>query len=127
GQGRPRRYPSSAPAARRHPPTPAVSGSDDSWLAAQILKRPRPLIRCRETGQEVPAFHRLRRRWVMAQTLSESIHPTAVIDPEAQVAPGVQIGPYAVIEGPVEIGPGCVLEAHACLSGPLVVGRVIFV
>jgi UDP-N-acetylglucosamine acyltransferase len=63
----------------------------------------------------------------MAQTLSESIHPTAVIDPEAQVAPGVQIGPYAVIEGPVEIGPSCVIEAHACLSGPLVMGRDNFV
>jgi UDP-N-acetylglucosamine acyltransferase len=63
----------------------------------------------------------------MALTGSVSIHPTAVIDPQAQVAAGVQIGPYAVIEGPVEIGPGCVIGAHACLCGPLVMGRDNFV
>ena len=58
---------------------------------------------------------------------SDLIHPTAVIDPEATIAPDVQIGPYAVIEGPVQIGPGCVIEAHACLCGPLVMGRDNFV
>lgn len=59
----------------------------------------------------------------MATILSEMIHPTAVIDPEAAIAADVRVGPYAVIEGPVEIGPGCVIEAHASLSGPLVMGR----
>jgi UDP-N-acetylglucosamine acyltransferase len=63
----------------------------------------------------------------MALTVSEGIHPTAVIDPEAILAGDVQIGPYAVIEGPVEIGPGCVIEPHACLSGPLIMGRDNFV
>jgi UDP-N-acetylglucosamine acyltransferase len=63
----------------------------------------------------------------MALTISDPIHPTAVIDPEAVVAGDVQIGPYAVIEGPVEIGPGCVIEAHACLAGPLTMGRDNFV
>ena len=63
----------------------------------------------------------------MATIVSEGIHPTAVIDPQAAIAPDVRIGPYAVIEGPVEIGPGCVIEAHACLSGPLSLGRDNFV
>lgn len=63
----------------------------------------------------------------MATIVSEGIHPTAVIDPQAEVAPDVQIGPYAVIEGPVEIGPGCVIEAHSCLSGPLTLGQDNFV
>jgi UDP-N-acetylglucosamine acyltransferase len=63
----------------------------------------------------------------MATIGSEWVHATAVIDPEATLAPDVRIGPYAVIEGPVEIGPGCVIEAHACLSGPLVLGRDNFV
>jgi UDP-N-acetylglucosamine acyltransferase len=58
----------------------------------------------------------------MALTLSELIHPTAVIDPEAQLADDVQVGPYAIIEGPVEIGPNCIIEAHACLTGPLAMG-----
>jgi UDP-N-acetylglucosamine acyltransferase len=59
----------------------------------------------------------------MAQIVSELIHPTALIDPDAILADDVEVGPYAVIDGPVEVGPGCVIEAHACLSGPLRMGR----
>jgi UDP-N-acetylglucosamine acyltransferase len=59
----------------------------------------------------------------MALAYSDLIHPTAVIDPEADIGPGVQIGPYVTIEGPVHVGPGCQIEAHACLSGPLVMGK----
>jgi len=63
----------------------------------------------------------------MALIESETVHATAIIDPDAEIAPDVQIGPYAIIEGPVQIGPGCVIEAHACLSGPLRMGRNNFV
>jgi UDP-N-acetylglucosamine acyltransferase len=42
----------------------------------------------------------------MSTTQSAAIHPTAIIDPSAQIAAGVQIGPYAVI------GPEVVLEAR---------------
>ena len=58
----------------------------------------------------------------MATILSELIHPSAVIDPDAVLATDVRVGPYVVIEGPVAIGPDCVIEAHACLSGPLTLG-----
>lgn len=63
----------------------------------------------------------------MGLTLSELIHSTAVIDPEADLASDVQVGPYSVIEGPVSVGPGCVIESHACLSGPMTMGRNNFV
>jgi len=63
----------------------------------------------------------------MTVALSDLIHPTAVIDPEATLAPDVQVGPYAIIEGPVEIGPDCVIEGHACLTGPLSMGAENFV
>ena len=63
----------------------------------------------------------------MAIAYTDSIHSTALIDPEASIAPDVQIGPYVVIEGAVRIGPGCVIEAQACLSGPLVMGSNNFV
>jgi UDP-N-acetylglucosamine acyltransferase len=59
----------------------------------------------------------------MALIFSETVHATAIIDPEAVLAPDVQVGPYAIIEGPVQVGPGCVIEAHACLCGPLTLGR----
>src|SRR5437879_87209 len=64
---------------------------------------------------------------VMPLTLTELIHPSAVLDPEAELAPDVRIGPYSIIEGPVQIGPGCVLEGHVCLCGPLTMGRDNFV
>ncbi len=59
----------------------------------------------------------------MTSILSPTIHPTAVIGPDADLAPDVEVGPYAVIEGPVRVGEGCVIEGHSCLSGPLTMGR----
>ena len=63
----------------------------------------------------------------MGLIVSELVHSTAVIDPQADLAPDVQVGPYSVIEGPVRVGPGCVIESHACLSGPLTMGYNNFV
>jgi UDP-N-acetylglucosamine acyltransferase len=64
---------------------------------------------------------------MMALAVSDLIHPTAVIGPEAELAPDVIVGPYAVIEGPVRVGPGCVIESHVCLSGMLEMGRDNFI
>jgi UDP-N-acetylglucosamine acyltransferase len=54
---------------------------------------------------------------------SARVHPTALIDPQADLADDVQIGPYVVIDGPVRLGPGCVIKAGAHLIGPLSLGR----
>ncbi len=58
----------------------------------------------------------------MNLTVSDLIHPTAVIGPEVELDPDVLVGPYSVIEGPVKIGAGTVVESHACLTGPLTMG-----
>ena len=63
----------------------------------------------------------------MTLTLTELIHPTALIDPLAEIAANVKIGPYSIIEGPVKIGPGTEIESHVCLSGPLTIGRDNFI
>ncbi len=63
----------------------------------------------------------------MLLSMSDLVHPTAVIDAEAEIAPDVQIGPYALIEGAVKIGSGCVIEGHVCLTGPLTMGQDNFV
>lgn len=56
------------------------------------------------------------------------IHPTAVVDPQAELAPDVEIGAYAIVEGPVRLGPGCRLHAHACVMGNTTMGadNVVF-
>jgi UDP-N-acetylglucosamine acyltransferase len=51
-----------------------------------------------------------------------SIHPTAVIDPKAEVDSSVTVGPYAVIGAGVRIGADSVVEAHAVVSGPTTLG-----
>ncbi|MGD0814430.1 MAG: acyl-ACP--UDP-N-acetylglucosamine O-acyltransferase [Verrucomicrobiota bacterium] len=50
------------------------------------------------------------------------IHPTAIIHPEAQLDPGVEVGPYAVIDGRVSMGPGCRVGPHAYLTGHTRIG-----
>lgn len=52
-----------------------------------------------------------------------SIHPTAVIDPKAEIDSGVEIGPYVVIEGPVKIKSGTRVMAHAYLTGWTEIGE----
>ena len=44
------------------------------------------------------------------------VHPTAVISPRAQLAPGVRVGAYAVIEDDVVIGEACEIGAHAVVK-----------
>ncbi len=41
-----------------------------------------------------------------------SIHPTAIIDKQAQIGEGVRIGPYSIIEGDTAIGEGCEIGPH---------------
>jgi UDP-N-acetylglucosamine acyltransferase len=50
------------------------------------------------------------------------IHPTAVIDPKAQLDPSVEVGPYAVIDGHVSMGPGCRVGPHVYLTGHTRIG-----
>ena len=50
------------------------------------------------------------------------IHPTAIVAPTAELAPGVEAGPYAIIEDGVRIGPACRIAAHAQILRGVVMG-----
>lgn len=50
------------------------------------------------------------------------IHSTAVIDPQAELAPDVTVGPWCVIQGPVRVGPGTELAAQVTLLGHTEIG-----
>ncbi len=52
-----------------------------------------------------------------------TIHPTAVVSGEAEIASDVTIGPYCVIEGPVRLGAGCELRSHVVLCGRTTIGE----
>lgn len=51
------------------------------------------------------------------------IHPTAVLDPRAEIAEGCEIGPYCVIGAGVQLGPECWLQHHVSMEGPSRIGR----
>lgn len=51
------------------------------------------------------------------------IHPTAVVDPKAELDSSVYVGPYAVIEAGVRIGADTRVEPHAVVSGPTTIGE----
>ena len=46
-----------------------------------------------------------------------TIHPTAIIDPRAEIDSAVEVGPYVVIDGAVKIRRGTRVMAHAYLTG----------
>lgn len=50
------------------------------------------------------------------------IHPTAIVDPRAEIDASASVGPYAIIDGPVRIGPRTQVLAHAALSGHTTIG-----
>ena len=51
-----------------------------------------------------------------------SIHPTAIVDPAAEVGEGVSIGPYSVVGPDVELGEGCELLSHVVVEGRTQIG-----
>lgn len=52
-----------------------------------------------------------------------AIHPTALIDPSAQLADDVQVGAYSIIGADVQIGAGTVIGPHCNITGPTRIGR----
>lgn len=51
------------------------------------------------------------------------IHPTAVVDPGAQLGTGVSIGPYCVVGAEVSIGDRTRIGSHCSVEGPTRIGR----
>ena len=51
-----------------------------------------------------------------------AVHPTAVVDPRAQIAADAELGPYVVVDGSVRIGPRTRVMAHAYLTGDTEIG-----
>ena len=52
-----------------------------------------------------------------------SIHPTAIVDPKAELADDVEIGPYSCVGPGVRLAAGVRLEAHVVVSGRTSIGE----
>ena len=63
-------------------------------------------------------------RWLSAPLQAVSnIHPTAIVDPRAQIDATASIGPYSVIGAHVVIGAGTTVGAHCVIDGRTTLGR----
>ena len=51
-----------------------------------------------------------------------AIHPTAIVHPDAELAPSVTVGAYSVIGAGVRLGEACEVMNHVTLEGPTVMG-----
>jgi UDP-N-acetylglucosamine acyltransferase len=50
------------------------------------------------------------------------IHPTAIVDPRAEIDASADVGPFAVIEGRVLVGERTRIHAHAVITGWVEIG-----
>jgi len=50
------------------------------------------------------------------------IHPTAIVDPGAQLGEGVTVGPYSIVHQDVELGDGGHVMSHVVLDGRTKIG-----
>jgi UDP-N-acetylglucosamine acyltransferase len=51
------------------------------------------------------------------------IHPTAIIDPKAELDSSVEVGPYTTIGPDVRIDAGTTVGNHVVINGPTTIGR----
>jgi UDP-N-acetylglucosamine acyltransferase len=54
--------------------------------------------------------------------MASHLHPTAIVDPGAELGADVEIGPYCVIGPKVKLGDRCILRSHVVLDGPSEIG-----
>jgi UDP-N-acetylglucosamine acyltransferase len=52
-----------------------------------------------------------------------AIHPSAIVNPEAKLAPDVNVGAYSVIGKQVVLGAGCRVDEHVVIQGPTRIGQ----
>lgn len=55
--------------------------------------------------------------------MTSTIHPSAIVSPDARLADDVEVGPYAIIGADVVIGEGTTVGGHATIDGPTVLGK----
>jgi len=55
--------------------------------------------------------------------MASNIHPTAVIDPKAELGENVDVGPYSLIAAGVRVCDGTQIQNNVTIMGPTVIGR----
>ncbi|MDR1457149.1 MAG: acyl-ACP--UDP-N-acetylglucosamine O-acyltransferase [Puniceicoccales bacterium] len=54
--------------------------------------------------------------------MARKVHPTAIVEPGAQLGDGVEVGAYAFVGSRVVLGDGCLVHHHGTVQGNAVLG-----
>jgi len=81
----------------------AASAAQCAVIAPSLALPGKTLLRAQNPKL---AFARAAEWLLPSLPIAQGIHPTALIAPSANLAPGVAVGPYAVVEENVQIGAG---------------------
>jgi UDP-N-acetylglucosamine acyltransferase len=54
--------------------------------------------------------------------MSVSVHPSAVVDPKAEIGAGAVVGPFCLVGPEVSLGEGCELVSHVVVAGRTSIG-----
>jgi UDP-3-O-[3-hydroxymyristoyl] glucosamine N-acyltransferase len=90
--------------------------------ALHVAAPPQPGSTPRLLAQQPKLAFARAAKMLQPETTSHGIHPSAVIDPSAQLDAGVAIGPLTVIEADVRIGPGTRIDAGVVVGRGCIVG-----
>lgn len=52
-----------------------------------------------------------------------AVHPSAIIDPRAELGEGVRVGPYSIIEAEVVVGEGTCIGSHVFIARKTKIGK----
>lgn len=55
--------------------------------------------------------------------MNNKIHPTAIVDPKAELDSSVEVGAYSIIEAGVKIDANTRIGSHAVIKGPTTIGK----
>ena len=108
---------------------PKYSGLARKTNAAAVLVEPEfpeigtPTLRLKNPYH---AFSRALGIFYQPPAYQPGIHPTAVVDPTAEIGEGAHIGAYVVVGPNVKIGPGATLLPHVVLYPGVRAGRRLF-
>lgn len=108
---------------------PKYAGLARKTSAAAVLVEPEfpdietPTLRLKNPYH---AFSRALGMFYQAPGYPPGVHPTAVVDPTAEIGEGAHIGAYVVVGPNVKLGPGATLLPHVVLYPGVKAGRQLF-
>jgi UDP-3-O-[3-hydroxymyristoyl] glucosamine N-acyltransferase len=108
---------------------PKYAGLARTTKAAAVLVEPEfPAIETPTLRLKNPyhAFSRALGMFYQPPVYAPGVHPTAVVDPTAEIGEGAHIGAYVVIGPDVRLGPGATLLPHVVLYPGVKAGKRLF-